>query len=61
MRRVNRILKKNFQIMKDLLNEEKYVKLKKIELEKKGMQTCLQGRDAMDCPRHDGRDVALFF
>lgn len=36
MGRVNRILKKNFQIMKDLLDEEKHVKVKKIKLEKKG-------------------------
>lgn len=36
MGRVNRILKKNFQIMKDLLDEEKHVKVKKIKMEKKG-------------------------
>ncbi|MCA6451007.1 MAG: hypothetical protein IM537_16275 [Pseudanabaena sp. M57BS1SP1A06MG] len=36
MGRVNRILKKNFQIMKDLLDEEKNVKVKKIKMEKKG-------------------------
>ncbi len=36
MGRVNRILKKNFQIMKDLLDAEKNVKVKKIKMEKKG-------------------------
>ncbi len=36
MGRVNRILKKNFQVMKDLLGAEKHVKVKKIKMEKKG-------------------------
>lgn len=36
MGRVNKILKKNFDILKTAIKAERYVKIKKIDLEKKG-------------------------
>ena len=38
MGRVNRILKKNFEILKNEIKDERYVKVKKLKLEKKGFK-----------------------
>lgn len=53
--RVNKILKKNFEILKKLISDERYVKIKKIVLEKKGFNF-----DFMTHRKGDYRNCYLF-